>query len=83
MTDNGPAMKSAAVARWFAVRPHFAHMRTRHRSPHTNGVIERWFEALKCERLYCHDITDGVDLAAHVADCLDEYNRVRITRADS
>ena len=47
VTDNGPAMKSAAVARWFADRPHFTHVRTRHRSPHTNGVIERWFESLK------------------------------------
>ena len=77
VTDNGPAMKSAAVARWFAARPHFAHVRTRHRSPHTNGVIERWFEALKYERLYRHDIADGIDLADHVADYIDEYNRVR------
>ncbi|WP_423917532.1 helix-turn-helix domain-containing protein [Candidatus Poriferisodalis sp.] len=41
VTDNGPATKSAAVARWFAARAHFAHVRTRHRSPHTNGVTER------------------------------------------
>ena len=77
VTDNGPAMKSAAAARWFAARPHFAHVRTRHRSPHTNGVIERWFEALKYERLYRHDIADGIDLAVHVTDYIDEYNRVR------
>ena len=32
VTDNGPAMKSAA--RWFAHRAHFTHVRTRHRSPH-------------------------------------------------
>ena len=60
---DGPAMKSAAVARWFAHRAHFTHVRTRHRSPHTNGVIERWFEALKYERLYREDIADGIDLA--------------------
>ncbi len=77
VTDNAPATKSAAAARWFAARPHFAHMRTRNRSPHTNGVIERWFEALKYERLYRHDIADGIDLAAHVTDYIDEYNRVR------
>ena len=41
VTDNGPAMKSVAAARWFAARAHFTHVRTRHRSPHTNGVIER------------------------------------------
>ena len=77
VTDNAPATKSAAAARWFAARPHFAHVRTRHRSPHTNGVIERWFEALKYERLYRHDIADGINLAAHVTDYIDEYNRVR------
>lgn len=77
VTDNGPPMRSTTVARWFAARPHFAHVRTRHRSPHTNGVIERWFESLKYERLYRHDIADGIDLAAHAAGYLDEYNRVR------
>ncbi|MCY3584296.1 MAG: integrase core domain-containing protein [Acidimicrobiaceae bacterium] len=77
VTDNGSPMRSATAARWFAARPHFAHVRTRHRSPHTNGVIERWFESLKYERLYRHDITDGVELADHVAGYLDEYNRVR------
>ena len=77
VTDNGPAMKSTAVARWFAHRAHFTHVRTRHRSPHTNGVIERWFEALKYERLYREHIADGIDLAEHVAVFTDEYNRVR------
>lgn len=77
VTDNGPAMKSAAVARWFAARPHFVHVRTRVRSPHTNGVIERWFEAVKYERLYRHDIATGIDLAAHVDDFMVEYNTVR------
>ena len=32
VTDNGPAMKSVAAARWFAHRAHFTHVRTRHRS---------------------------------------------------
>ena len=77
LTDNGPAMKSSAVAAWFAQRPHFTHVRTRHRSPGTNGVIERFFEALKYEHLYRHDIDDGVDLDAHVAGYLDTYNHIR------
>jgi transposase InsO family protein len=77
VTDNGPAMKSIAVARWFAARPELTHVRTRHRSPHTNGVVERWFESLKHERLYRHDIATGLDLAAHVAEFIDEYNTVR------
>jgi transposase InsO family protein len=77
VTDNGPAMKSTAVARWFASRPELTHVRTRHRSPHTNGVIERWFESLKYERLYRHDIATGLDLADHVSDFCDEYNTIR------
>lgn len=39
VTDNGGAMRSIVVARWFAARPHFVHVRTRYRSPGTNGVI--------------------------------------------
>lgn len=77
VTDNDPAMKSIAVARWFAERPELTHVRTRHRSPHTNGAIERWYESLKCERLYRHDIATGIDLADHVADFVDEFNTIR------
>ena len=77
VTDNGPDMKSVAAARWFAARAHVAHVRTRHRAPHTNGVVERWFESLKCERLYHEEIPSGVDLADHVTAFIDEYNTVR------
>lgn len=44
---------------------------------HTTGVIERRFESLKCERLYRHDIATGIDLAAQVADFIDEYDTIR------
>ena len=77
VTDNGPAMRSIAVARWFNARPHLKHVRTRHKAPETNGVIERWFESLKYERLYRHDIDDGLVLGEHVADFLDQFNRLR------
>jgi len=77
VTDNGPAMKSIAVTRWFASRPEVTHVRTRHPSPNTNGVIERWFESLKYERLYRHEIATGIDLADHVADFIDEFNTIR------
>jgi putative transposase len=77
VTDNGPAMRSVAVARWFATRPHFEHIRTRHRAPQTNGVIERFFGALKYEHLYREDITDGVQLAAETDRYCDLYNRIR------
>jgi len=77
VTDNGSAMRSMAVARWFHHRPYLRHVRTRHKAPETNGVIERWFQALKYERLYRWDIADGIDLAAHVEAFIDEYNRIR------
>ena len=76
-TDNGPAMKSVAVARRFAARAHLVHIRTRHRGPHTNGVVERWIESLKYERLCRHDIASGVELADHVTAFTDEYNTIR------
>jgi transposase InsO family protein len=66
VTDNGPAFRSGAFARFIASRPELTHVRTRHRSPGTNGVRERGFGTLKYEQLYRHDIPDGVDLAAHV-----------------
>jgi transposase InsO family protein len=66
VTDNGPAFRSAAFARFIASRPELAHVRTRHRSPGSNGVRERGFGTLKYEQLYRHDIDDGIDLARHV-----------------
>lgn len=66
VTDNGPAFRSAAFARFIASRPELTHVRTRHRSPGTNGVRERGFGTLKYEQLYRHDIDDGIDLARHV-----------------
>ena len=77
VTDNGPAMKSVAVARWFAARSHLTHVRTRHRAPHTNGVVERWIRTLKYEHLYRHDIASGIDLADHVDAFTDTYNTTR------
>jgi transposase InsO family protein len=66
VTDNGPAFRSAAFARFIASRPELTHVRTRHRSPGSNGVRERGFGTLKYEQLYRYDIADGIDLARHV-----------------
>jgi transposase InsO family protein len=76
VTDNGPAMKSAAVAVVRAAAPLRARA-TRHRSPGTNGVIERWFQALKYERLYRHDIADGLGLEDHVETFRYQFNYIR------
>jgi len=77
VTDNGPAYKPAAFARYIAARPEFTHVRTRHRSPGTNGVIERFFQALKYEHLYREEIEDGVMVSRAIARYLTPYNAVR------
>jgi transposase InsO family protein len=66
VTDNGPAYRSIGFARFIASRPELLHVRTRHRSPQTNGVIERFYQAIKYEHLYRHEINDGLVLAREV-----------------
>ena len=77
VTDNGSCFKSGGFAAWVASKRHIRHVRTRRKAPWTNGVIERFFGALKYERLYRHDIGDGVALAGHVADFRTIYNSIR------
>lgn len=77
VTDNGPCYKAAAFARYIASRPEFEHVRTRHRSPETNGVIERFNGSMKYEHLYLHEIDDGPTLAEHVLDYQRIYNDER------
>ncbi|MFT7474637.1 MAG: putative transposase [Verrucomicrobiales bacterium] len=77
VTDNGGAMRSIGVARWFADRPHFVHVRTKVRSPGTNGVIERFFQPIKYEHLYRQIVGDGADLGVEVDAFRSLYNRVR------
>jgi hypothetical protein len=52
-------------------------VRTRVRSPQTNGVIERFFGTLKYEHLYRAPIDDGGALAMETARFRDIYNRIR------
>jgi transposase InsO family protein len=77
ISDNGPCYRAAGFARYIASRPELSHVRTRHRSPGTNGVIERFYESLKYEHLYRHEIDDGLALDEHVGCFLDVYNRKR------
>ena len=65
VTDNGSCFTSARFAAWVAVKHHITRIRTRRRAPWTNGMIERFFEAIKCEHLYRRDIGDGAELADH------------------
>ena len=66
VTDNGPAYRSGAFAKFIAARPELEHIRTRYKSPQTNGVRERGFGTMKYEQLYRHEISDGEMLARHV-----------------
>jgi transposase InsO family protein len=77
VTDNGSCFKSRGFAAWVAAKRHIVHIRTRKKAPWTNGMIERFFEALKYERLYRHDIADGIELAAHADDFMTIYNSIR------
>jgi putative transposase len=77
VTDNGPAYRSVGFARFIASRPELLHVRTRHRSPQTNGVIERFYQAIKYEHLYRHEIGDGLVLAREVENYLTIYNTIR------
>ncbi|MFV0308743.1 MAG: integrase core domain-containing protein [Desertimonas sp.] len=74
---NGPCFKSGGFAAWVASERHIVHIRTRKQAPWTNGVIERFFGALKYERLYRRDIADGVCLARHALDFQTIYNSIR------
>jgi transposase InsO family protein len=77
VTDNGPAYRSVGFARFIASRPELTHVRTRHRSPQTNGVVERFYQAIKYEHLYRHQIPDGLALAQEVEAYLTIYNTIR------
>ena len=58
-------------------------MRTRYRSPQTNGVIERFFGTLKYEHLYREEIRTGADLLDELSAYLRLYNGVRPTRCSA
>ncbi len=75
--DNGPCYKSADFARFIASRPELRHVRTRHYAPQTNGVVERFNQSLKYERLSRHEINDGQALVEQVEDFRHEYNALR------
>jgi putative transposase len=77
VTDNGSCFRAAEFARHLRARPELRHVRTRVKSPETNGQIERFFGAIKYEHLYRHEIADGQHLADHVDRYLDVYNAIR------
>ena len=57
--------------------PLLRHVRTRVRSPQTNGVIERFFDTLKYEHLYRGHIDDADALAVEINLFRHVYNQIR------
>ena len=78
VSDNGPCFRGAVFAEAFTGEdPLLCHVRTRVRSPQTNGVIERFFGTLKYEHLYRKPINDGDALAVEVNRFCQIYNTIR------
>jgi transposase InsO family protein len=77
VTDTGSAYRAAGFARYIASRPELRHVRTRVKSPETNGVVERFFGAIKVKQLWRELPDDGPAMAAAVADHLTLYNTGR------
>lgn len=77
VTDNGPCFKSTGFARYIDSRPELTHVRTRRRSPQTNGVIERYHGAIKIEALWRDLPADGAQMTTMVQDFRQLYNTVR------
>ena len=77
VSDNGPCYKSTGFARYIDSRPELTHVRTRRRSPQTNGVIERYHGAIQIEDLWRQLPADGVDMTARVEAFRHLYNHVR------
>jgi len=78
VTDNGPCYRGSTFRALFAGDdPLLRHVRTRVRSPQTNGVIERFFETLKYEHLFRGHIGDGdaLDMEIHRFRLI--YNTIR------
>ncbi len=77
VTDNGPCFKSSGFARYIDSRPELTHIRTRRRSPQTNGVIERYHSAIKIEQLWRQLPADGTEMTTMVEQFRQLYNPIR------
>jgi putative transposase len=78
VSDNGPCFRGQTFQSAFAGDdPLLRHVRTRIKSPQTNGVVERFFGTLKYEHLYRGYIGDGdaLDMEVHRFRLI--YNTIR------
>ena len=77
VSDNGPCFKAGAFARFIDSRPELRHIRTRRRSPQTNGVIERYHGTIKIEQLWRALPADGAEMTTMVDEFRQLYNTIR------
>jgi putative transposase len=77
VSDNGPCYKGGRFASYIHSRPELTHVRTRRRTPQTNGVIERYHGAIQIEHLWRQLPADGVEMTTMVEDYRQLYNTIR------
>lgn len=78
VSDNGPCFRGQTFQTAFDDDdPLLRHVRTRIKSPQTNGVVERFFGTLKYEHLYRGYIGDGAALDMEVHHFRIIYNTIR------
>jgi putative transposase len=77
VSDNGGCYKAASFARYIASRPELTHVRTRRKSPQTNGVIERYHGAIQIEHLWRNLPADGAEMTRMVEEFRVIYNTIR------
>ncbi len=81
VSDNGPCFRGKTFQTAFdSDDPLLRHVRTRVKSPQTNGVVERFFGTLKYEHLYRGYIGDGDALDMEVHRFRIIYNTIRPTK---
>jgi putative transposase len=76
MQQCRPCFRGAIFADAFTGADPLRHVRTRVKSPSTNGVIERFFGTLKYEHLFRGPIDDGDALAVEVGRFRQTYNTI-------
>jgi len=80
--SHGAVVHGRAPADAFAGDdPLFRHVRTRVRSPQTNGVVERFFGTLRYEHLYRATVGDGNALAVEANLFRHTYDTLRSHQA--
>lgn len=78
VSDNGPCFRGQTFQTAFDSNdPLLRHVRTRIKSPQTNGVVERFFGTLKYEHLFRGYITNGDALDMEVHHFRIIYNTIR------